>query len=128
MDRNGRHETALTIALPGDLYLTIIMDRYGGPKTALTIALPGGLFLAIIMDRYKETQTALTICLPGGLLIIDYNGPLWRASYCPYYSLAGRPLSRHYNRQAWRPLSSHYNRQVRRLFLAFIIGSQGGLL
>jgi hypothetical protein len=44
-------KTALTIALPGRLYLAIIMIRYGGPQTALTVALHGGLYLAIIMDR-----------------------------------------------------------------------------
>jgi hypothetical protein len=60
-------QTLPTIALPGGLYLAIIMDRYGGPLTALTIALPGGLYLAIIMDRYGRPQTALTITLRGGL-------------------------------------------------------------
>jgi hypothetical protein len=30
------------------------MDRYGEPKNALTIALHGGLYLSIIMDRYGE--------------------------------------------------------------------------
>jgi hypothetical protein len=43
------------------------MDRYGGPQNCLTIALPGGLYLAIIMDRYTGPQTALSIALPVGL-------------------------------------------------------------
>jgi hypothetical protein len=43
------------------------MDRYRGPKAALTIALPGGLYLAIIMDRYREPQISLTIALPIGI-------------------------------------------------------------
>jgi hypothetical protein len=42
------------------------MDRYGGLQTALTIALPGGLYLDIIMDRYGGPQTALIISSPGG--------------------------------------------------------------
>jgi hypothetical protein len=33
-----RAQTALTIALPGGLYLLIIMDRYGGNQTSLNIA------------------------------------------------------------------------------------------
>jgi hypothetical protein len=37
------------------------MVRYGGPQTALTIALHGGLYLTIIMDRYRGPHTALTI-------------------------------------------------------------------
>jgi hypothetical protein len=48
----GGSKTALSIVLPGGLYLAIIVDRYGGPKTALTIALPGGLYLAIKIHRY----------------------------------------------------------------------------
>jgi hypothetical protein len=43
------------------------MDLFGGPQTALTIALPGGLFLAIIMDLFGGPQTALTIALLRGL-------------------------------------------------------------
>jgi hypothetical protein len=39
----GGSQTELTIALHGDLYLTIIMVRYEGLQTALTIALHGGL-------------------------------------------------------------------------------------
>jgi hypothetical protein len=43
------------------------MERYGRPQTALTIALHGGLKLPIIMDRYGGLQTTLTIHLHGGL-------------------------------------------------------------
>jgi hypothetical protein len=64
------------------------MVRYVGPQTALTLALPGGLYLAIIMDRYGGPQTGLNIALPGGLYLAPYNGPLWRTPNCPYYSLA----------------------------------------
>jgi hypothetical protein len=46
-------QTALTIALPGGLYLAIIMDHCIGLQTALTIALAGGLYLAIIMDLHR---------------------------------------------------------------------------
>jgi hypothetical protein len=52
MDSYGGHHTAFTIALPGGLYLAIIMGRNGGLQIALTIALIGGLYLAIIMDCY----------------------------------------------------------------------------
>jgi hypothetical protein len=52
------------MALPGGIYLAIIIDRYGGTKTDLTIAFPGGLYFAIIMDRYGGPQTALVIALP----------------------------------------------------------------
>jgi hypothetical protein len=43
MDRYGRPQTAMTIALPGGLYLAIIMVRYGGPQNSLNIAMLGGL-------------------------------------------------------------------------------------
>jgi hypothetical protein len=46
------HKTVLTIALPGGLYLAIIVDRFRGPQTTLTIALPGVLYLVIIVNRY----------------------------------------------------------------------------
>jgi hypothetical protein len=69
MDSYGWPQTSLTIAVPGGLYIDIIMVRYIGHKTALTIALRGGLYLAIIMDRYGGTQTAITIALPGGLYL-----------------------------------------------------------
>jgi hypothetical protein len=39
------------------------MDRYGRSQPSLTIALLGGLYIAIIMDRYGEPHTALTIAL-----------------------------------------------------------------
>jgi hypothetical protein len=45
--------SALTIALHGGLYLTIIKDRYEGHLSTFTIALHRGLYLAIIMDRYE---------------------------------------------------------------------------
>jgi hypothetical protein len=35
MDLYGRTKTSLTIALPGVLYLAIIMDLYGGTKLPL---------------------------------------------------------------------------------------------
>jgi hypothetical protein len=38
----------------GGLYLAIIRDRYGGSKTALTIALPGDLYLLVIIDHILE--------------------------------------------------------------------------
>jgi hypothetical protein len=59
MDRYGGPQTPLTIALPGGLYLVIIMDPYGGPQTALTIALPGGLELGIIMDLMEAHKLPL---------------------------------------------------------------------
>jgi hypothetical protein len=43
---------ALTIALNGGLYISIIMDRYGGPQTVLTIDLRGGIYLSMIMVHY----------------------------------------------------------------------------
>jgi hypothetical protein len=35
------------------------MDSYRGPQTAITIALPGGIYIAIIMDRNWGPQTPL---------------------------------------------------------------------
>jgi hypothetical protein len=35
------------------------MVRYRGPQTALTIDLPGGLYITIMMDRYRGPQPAL---------------------------------------------------------------------
>jgi hypothetical protein len=67
------------------------MDRYGGPHTAFTIALPGALQLAIIRDRYGGPQTALA----WRPLYSHYNGSLWRALNCPYYSLASWTLPSH---------------------------------
>jgi hypothetical protein len=73
------------------------MDRYGGSHLAFTIALHGGLYLAIIMARYGWPHTAFTIHLAWKPLLSHYNGPLLRASHCPYYSLAMRPLLSQYN-------------------------------
>jgi hypothetical protein len=75
----------------GGLYLANKMELYGGPHTTLTFALLGGLYSANILERYRGRQTLLTIAFYGGLYI-HYNGPLWRAPHCPYYSLAYRPL------------------------------------
>jgi hypothetical protein len=97
MDRNGGPHTALTIALHGGIYLSIIMDRYGGPQTSLTIALHGDLYLAIIINRYRGPQTDLTVALPLGLYVAIIIVPLWRAPNCPYYTLPWRPLHNHYN-------------------------------
>jgi hypothetical protein len=54
-------QTALTIALSGGLYLSIIMDRGIGPQTALTIFLHGGFYLAIIIDHCIGLQTVLNV-------------------------------------------------------------------
>jgi hypothetical protein len=43
------------------------MHRYEGPITALTLALHGGLYLSIITDIYEGPLIALTITLHGGL-------------------------------------------------------------
>jgi hypothetical protein len=39
------------------------MDRYRGTHTALTLALHGGFYLTIIMDPYRGPHTALIIAL-----------------------------------------------------------------
>jgi hypothetical protein len=52
-------QTALTIDLPGGLYLTIMMDHPRGPQSAFIIALPGVLYLAIIMHRYRGPKLPL---------------------------------------------------------------------
>jgi hypothetical protein len=72
------------------------MYRHEGPLTALSIALPGGLYLSLIMDHYGVPQTALTVALPGGLylaIIIDHL----EAPKCPYYSPAWKTLHSLYN-------------------------------
>jgi hypothetical protein len=43
MDRHGGPHTAPTVALHGDLYLSMIMDRHDGPHNTLTIPLYRGL-------------------------------------------------------------------------------------
>jgi hypothetical protein len=43
------------------------MHLYSGAHIALTIDLPGGLYLALIMYCYREPQTYLTISLPDCL-------------------------------------------------------------
>jgi hypothetical protein len=114
----GGPQTAINIALTGDLYLSIIMVPYGGPQTAHIITLPGGLYFAIIIVRYAGHQTALTIALHGRLyldntvdlyggpqiplacrpLLSHYNAPFWRNPHCPYYSLSWRHLLSKYIR------------------------------
>jgi hypothetical protein len=42
IDQNEGPQTPLTIALHGDLYLSIIIDQNEGSQTPLTIALHGG--------------------------------------------------------------------------------------
>jgi hypothetical protein len=46
------------------------MDRHEWPRTALTIALHGGLYFSIIMDRYEDPQSVLTIALLKSLYLV----------------------------------------------------------
>jgi hypothetical protein len=84
----GGPRSALTIALPGGLYIAFIKDRYRGPQTSLAIALPGCIYLAIIMGRYIGSKKLPCYTLAWSPLISNYNGLLWRAQNCLYYSLA----------------------------------------
>jgi hypothetical protein len=112
MDRYRGPRTALTIKLPGGLYIAIIMDRYKGPQTSLTIALPGGLYLGIIMDRYRGPQIALNIALPGGLKVATTMDRYRGTKIFPYYSLASRTIHNNYNGPLWRVQNCRYHSLV----------------
>jgi hypothetical protein len=64
------------------------MNLYGGPQTALTIALYVELYLAII--------------LTWNPLLSHYNGPFYRTTNCPYYSLTLRRLFCRYIGTVWK--------------------------
>jgi hypothetical protein len=69
MDHYEVPQSALTIALHGELYLGFIMDRYGGPHNVLTMVLHGDLNLRNKKERYGAPHVAHNIWLQEAFIL-----------------------------------------------------------